>query len=138
MLKSLFVTVTQESSLGRELSMTALRVYVGLAMAFGHGWGKVPPGDGFVEGVTGLGFPMPYVFAWAAAFSEFAGGLLLAIGLFTRPAATLVACTMFVAGVVFHAADPFNRKELAFLYLVIALVFMFRGAGRFSVDRFIR
>lgn len=111
---------------------------VGLFMAFGHGLAKIPPSGLFVDGVMAMGFPLPIAFAWAASFSEFAGGILLALGLFTRPSAFMIASTMFVAGVIRHASDPFRQKELAFLYLVIALLFLVHGGGKWSIDRFLR
>lgn len=111
-----------------------LRLFAGLSMAFAHGLGKVPPSEQFIEGVTGLGFPMPGLFAWCAGLSELLGGLLLALGLFTRPAALAVAFTMAVAGFGRHAADPFQRKELAFVYLAIGVFYLLSGAGRYSLD----
>jgi putative oxidoreductase len=126
------------SSLPVELSLLAARVYAGLALSLAHGFGKIPPSAQFADGVGAMGFPAPLAFAWAAALAEAGGGLLLAIGLLTRPAALSVAVTMAVAGFVRHAADPFRVKEPAFLFLVVALVFAARGGGRFSVDRLLR
>lgn len=125
------------TSLPVELALLAARLYAGLAMALAHGVGKLPPSGRFVEGVAALGFPAPLAFAWAAALAESAGGILLAIGLLTRPAALAIAVTMAVAGFLQHAADPFRVKELAFFFLVTALVFAARGGGRFSVDRLV-
>lgn len=117
--------------------MTALRVFVGLSMAFAHGLGKIPPSAGFISGIRDMRFPLPEVFAWLATGAEFLGGLFLALGLLTRPSAFLVATTMAVAAFLRHGPDPYTKKELALLYLVISLVFMFRGAGRWSLDRFL-
>ena len=118
--------------------LAILRVYAGLSMALAHGLGKVPPSERFIEGTGNLGFPMPEFFAWAAGFSEFGGGLLLALGLFTRPSAFLICSTMVVAGFIRHAADPFGNKEKAFLFLAIALAFLLIGAGRYGVDSWVR
>jgi len=63
---------------------------------------------------------------------------LIAIGLFTRPAAFFVMCTMGVAFFLQHRADPFQRKELALAYGVIALVILLLGAGRFGLDALFR
>lgn len=136
-MKRLFVVLTPERSWGAEVSMTTLRVVAGLSMALAHGWKKIPPADGFVGHLAGMGFPAPHVFAWLAALAEFGGGLLLAVGLLTRFAAISVAGTMFVAAFVAHAADPFGKKEMALLYFVIAFVFAIRGSGRISADRFL-
>lgn len=117
-----------------EVGLTLLRLFVGLTMAFAHGMGKMPPPQQLVDGVGAMGFPAPEFFAWCAALAEMAGGLLIAIGFLTRPAAVFLAITMAVAGLVVHAADPFQIKELAFFYLVVSIFFALRGAGRYSVD----
>jgi putative oxidoreductase len=134
---NVLVKTTAESSTLAELAVTALRVFTGLALALAHGKLKLPPSADFIAGVGGMGFPVPTFFAWAAVLSEFLGGLLLAIGLLTRPAAVMIAITMGVAGFVTHARDPFRAKEMAFLYLAIAVFFAIRGAGRLSVDALI-
>lgn len=111
-----------------------LRVTSGLGLALGHGLGKVPPSERFIAGVVEMGFPAPALFAWAAGLSELAGGLLLALGLATRPSSFFVLCTMLVALLIRHAADPFGNKEKALLYAAIALLFLLLGAGKYSVD----
>lgn len=118
--------------------LAILRIFSGLALAFGHGIRKIPPSDGFIEGVSKLGFPLPGFFAWAAGSAEFFGGILLAAGLFTRPSAFFVLCTMLVAGFIRHAADPFSTKEKALMYAAIALLYLLVGAGKYGVDAIVR
>jgi putative oxidoreductase len=122
---------------GAELGLLIARVGMGALLAFTHGWGKLPVQPGLIDMVAGLGLPFPIVFAWAAALAEFAGGLLVALGLFTRPAALFITVNMCVAVFIAHAADPLAKKEMALLYLGFALVYLFLGAGRFSVDALI-
>jgi putative oxidoreductase len=114
-----------------------LRLYFGLVLALAHGVTKLPPSERFVSGVADMGFPAPLVFAWAAAVAEFGGGSLIAIGFMTRPAAALVVISMFVATFIKQSGDAFLERELAAAYLVVALVVMFAGSGRFGVDRII-
>ena len=114
-----------------------LRVVAGLSLALAHGLGKLPPAKGFVDGVAGMGFPAPIVFAWAAGLAEFLGGLLLAAGFLTRVGAFFIAFTMGTAFFVFHAGDPFGDKERALLFLCIAIAFLISGAGRWSIDAFL-
>lgn len=121
-----------------DATVTASRIMVGLAMATAHGWGKIPPPDRFIEGVANLGFPAPSVFAWSASLAECLGGLCLAAGLLTRPSALAIVITMGVAHFIQHGKDPFDVKELSFLYLAAGLVFVALGSGRFGVDRFFR
>lgn len=121
-----------------QLADLALRLFAGLSMALGHGIGKIPPSDGFVNMLDGQGLPFAIVFAWAAGLSEFVGGLFLAIGLATRPAALFLTLTMLYAGFIRHGDDPFSSKEKALLYAAIGLFYVLRGAGQYSVDRMIR
>ena len=118
--------------------LTLLRIFAGAALALSHGIGKMPPSDGFVEATAKLGFPLPGVFVWAAALSEFLGGAFLALGLFTRVSSFFIAFTMLVALLGVHRADPFQKQELAFLYFFIALAFMLKGSGDWSIDSFLR
>ena len=117
-----------------DLGLLLFRVFVGLALAFGHGLGKLPPKPGFVAGVIEMGFPVPLLFAWAAGMSEFVGGLLIAAGLLTRPAAFFAAMTMFVAAFIRQAGDPFPEIEKALLFLAAMILFLLAGPGRYSVD----
>jgi putative oxidoreductase len=112
-----------------------LRVGAGAGIAT-HGYGKVFGGhmEKFAGGVAEMGFPMPEVFAWAAALSEFLGGILLVLGLGTRPAAFFVLMTMSVAFFIRHRLDPFKVKELAFLYWTMSGALVLTGSGAFSLD----
>ncbi len=114
--------------------LLALRLLAGLALALAHGVGKVPPSERFIAGVAELGFPLPVFFAWAAGFSELVGGILVAVGLFTRPAAFMILITMLVAAFRRHAPDPFADKEKALLYAAIALALLCLGGGRLALD----
>jgi len=111
---------------------------MGLMLAFGHGWGKLPPSERFIEGVGALGFPLPVIFAWAASLSEFGGALLVAVGLYTRVGSFFVMFTMATAAFLRHAGDPFQRKELALVYLVSFLVFFAIGSGKYSLDSLLK
>lgn len=120
------------------LGLLVGRAMFGLIMAFAHGMGKVPPPQGLIDGVTAMGLPLPGLMAWAAGLAEFAGGLLIAVGLFTRPAALLWIVTMLVAAFIAHGADPFQKKELALLYLSFAVVVLALGGGKFSLDNLLK
>ena len=116
-----------------------MRVLAGLGIAY-HGYGKLFGGDisRFAEGVARMGFPSPVLFAWAAILSEFLGGICIALGLFSRPAALFVFITMAVAAFMKHSADPFQKKELALAYLTMAGAVIFLGSGKFSLDSLLK
>ncbi len=71
---------------------------------------------------------------------ETVGGLLLILGLFTRPAAFVLSGQMAYAYFLIHAsADNLllpivNQGELAALYSLVFLYFVFAGAGAFALD----
>lgn len=114
-----------------------LRVFIGAAMMT-HGFPKLFGGlEKFTGFVDSLGIPAPQVMAFLAAFSESFGALLLVLGLFTRPAAFLMACTMAVAALGAHGDGGFAKQELAWLYFVPCLFFILKGAGKWSLDAFI-
>jgi putative oxidoreductase len=129
----------------------------GLYLALGHGLGKVmalASGEtGFVAGIERLGFPQPTAFAWAAALAELLGGLLVALGCFTRLAAALAAVTMGVAAFLRHKAHlqglaalglgahteetiaGWGDPEKALLYLIVLVAIVLVGPGAWSVDQ---
>ena len=123
----------------QSMGLLWLRVLMGAGIAY-HGYQKIFGGyvPKFAEGVAQMGFPMPVVFAWAAALSEFLGGVFIAVGLVTRPAALAVFTTMSVAVFIHHAPDPLGVKELALAYWTIAGALIFTGGGKISLDALCR
>jgi putative oxidoreductase len=117
-----------------DIGLLVLRCWFGVVLALSHGRPKVADLPAFVENVAAKGIPLPGLLAPAAALSELVGGLLLAVGLFARPAALTVLATMLVAAFYVHAADPFMKKELALAYGVAALVVLVAGPGKLSLD----
>jgi putative oxidoreductase len=73
-----------------------------------------------------------------AAILEVFGGLLLLLGLFTRPAAFILAGEMAVAYFQGHASHGFwptvNGGQAAVLYCFIWLYYSAAGAGAWSLD----
>src|SRR5689334_4717005 len=98
-----------------------------------HGYQKLFGGhiQQFAAGVAKMGFPYPLFFAWAAALSEFVGGILVLLGLQTRAAAFFIFVTMSVAVFRHHAQDPLQIKELALAYWTVAGSLVLAGGGKF-------
>jgi putative oxidoreductase len=117
-----------------DVGLAILRIVAGALLVYLHGLGKIPPPEGFVGRIEGMGFPAPLLFAWLAALAEVVGGILIAIGLFTRPAALYVTIHFVVVVLVAHAGDTLGDRELPILFLVIALALALTGPGRYSVD----
>jgi len=89
--------------------------------------------------VTKMSGASPMTMSGAAGLIELVGGVLLAIGLFTRPVAFILSGTMAVA--YFYAHHPrgffpiINAGELAVLYCFVFLYIAAAGGGAWSIDR---
>ena len=115
--------------------LSVVRIAVGL-LFMEHGLAKI------------FGFPAlpnhaPYqpfsLVPGLAGILEAAGGLLVALGLFTRPVAFILAGEMAFAYFMSHAPKSFfplvNGGDAAILYCFIFLYFSVAGGGAWSVDR---
>lgn len=72
-----------------------------------------------------------------AIFAEFFCSMLVLIGFATRLAVLPLIVTMLVAIFMVHAADAFDKKELAYHYLVVYLFLLVSGSGKYSIDQLI-
>jgi putative oxidoreductase len=81
----------------------------------------------------------PMTMSGAAGLIELVGGILLVLGLFTRPVAFILSGTMAVAYFYAHYPRGFfpilNMGELAVLYCFVFLYIFAAGGGAWSVDR---
>lgn len=81
--------------------------------------------------------PLMSIFGLAAIL-EVIGGLLLLLGLFTRPVAFLLAGEMAVAYFMAHAPNDFfpvnNGGDAAVLFCFVFLYLVFSGPGAWSLD----
>ncbi|SHE76559.1 putative oxidoreductase [Kaistia soli DSM 19436] len=120
-----------------------LRVAVGLWMV-PHGAQKLFGlfGGGGISGTAGffsqIGLEPAVPLVILAGLGEFVGGLLLAIGLFTRPAAVATTIVLAVAVMSVHIGNGFFAQAGGFeypaLWFFASLYFVFRGANQYSVD----
>jgi putative oxidoreductase len=128
----------RDQPVSADLVLLFMRLVVGYAFTL-HGWGKIQNPLHWMGNES----PVPGLFQALAAISEFGGGFALILGLLTRLGALGIGCTMTVA-VFMHRfvwGDPFvnltggHSYELASAYLMIALLLVILGPGRFSLDR---
>lgn len=117
-----------------EITHNALRVVAGL-MFWQHGVQKLLGGLG-AEAQVQL-----FSIMGLAGVIEMFGGLLVIVGLFTRPVAFIAAGEMAVAYFWRHAPEAFwpiqNGGERAVLFCFIFLYLFTAGAGKFSLDRWL-
>lgn len=125
----------------QSLFLLAIRLYWGWQF-FQTGWGKFHRLPQVVEFFTSLGIPMPAFNAYFVSGLEVVGGILLAIGLASRPIALMLTFDMIVAYATadrealhsifsdpgkFYNADPFT-------FLMASLIVLIFGPGRFAID----
>ena len=123
-----------DNSTATDVSLLLLRVSIATLMLV-HG---LPKMEMLFSG-NPIQFPpvmgMSPTFSLAlAVFAEVFCSVLVLTGLVTRLAVLPLAFTMFTAVFFIHTADPFQKKELALIYLLVYAVLFVSGAGRFSLD----
>lgn len=113
------------------VAYTLLRIIFGFLIAC-HGAQKL---FGVLGGQSQIHVPMMLV----AAIIEFGGGILIGLGLFSRPAAFIVSGEMAMAYFMVHARGGFfpivNKGELAVIYCFVALLIACHGAGPFAARK---
>lgn len=119
-----------------QTTWAVLRAVVGIMMIH-NGLDKLANIESFAEAyVAYIGLPFPIFLSYVAAYTELIGAPLVAIGLFTRPAALGLFATMCVA--MYHhisvAGLSVAYLELSAIYAACFLFFLINGAGLFSTD----
>ncbi|HWR84285.1 MAG TPA: DoxX family protein [Candidatus Deferrimicrobium sp.] len=124
----------------RDAGLLIARIGLGFMFAFVHGWPKLTGGPelwakvGGAMSRFGLGF-YPEFWGFMAMTAEFGGGLLLALGLWFRPALAVMVFTMFVAAVHHLASgDSLGTASHAIESGIIFAALFLMGPGRYSLD----
>jgi putative oxidoreductase len=120
-------------------ALSVLRIIAGFTFSL-HGFQKL---FGAFGGMGGQGGTAAFgSLIWTAGVLECFGGLLLLLGLLTRPVAFLLCGQMAVAYFRSHAPRGFwpihNGGELAVVYCFVFLYLCIAGPGLVSLDRLIR
>jgi putative oxidoreductase len=121
--------------------LLAVRLYWGWQFAQA-GWGKLHDIGKVIGFFTQLGIPAPVLNAYFVSALEFAGGLLLAVGIGSRLVALLLSVDMIVAYITADRpalfaviSDPDKFTAAApYTFLFASLLVLIFGPGRFSLD----
>jgi putative oxidoreductase len=91
---------------------------------------------------TDMGAPPVGSLFWVGGLLELIGGLLLLVGLFSRPVAFILSGEMAVAYWMVHAPQStfpmINGGDAAILYCFVFLLIAAAGAGPWSLDASLR
>lgn len=124
--------------------LLAIRLYWGWQF-WQAGWGKVGNIPKVAAYFGTLGIPAPLLNAYFISWLEVIGGILLALGLFSRITAFLLTGDMVVAyfvgdrealGAIFSDPDKFYAAT-PYTFLFASLIILFFGPGKFSLDALI-
>jgi putative oxidoreductase len=116
------------------------------AILIPHGWGKLfgTFAPFVAERVLApMGFPAPYAWVYFLGVLETVGVLALAVGLFTRPIALMLALEMLIITFGVHMkfgygfASQGGGYEYPLLLLLLFIGIFMRGSGAYSIDRLI-
>ncbi|KYZ76039.1 DoxX family protein [Anaerosporomusa subterranea] len=138
-MKSALTALAKFLSTYRDLGLLVFRLVLG-GMFMWHGWPKIVGGPagweklGQAMGTFGITFA-PTFWGFMASFSEFGGGLMVALGLFYRIGALLLFFTMFTAFNTQMVGGKGLSKasqslEDGFSFLAAAFI----GPGKYSLD----
>jgi putative oxidoreductase len=141
MLITLYRQALKALNLLQSPMLLAVRLYWGFQLAQ-TGWGKLHNLPKIVSFFASLNIPFPGINAPFVSTLEFVGGILLMLGLFSRPVAFLMTCNMLVAYItadrealmsVFSDPDKFTAAA-PYVFLFASLLVLIFGAGYLSLD----
>jgi putative oxidoreductase len=125
-----------------QVSVQALHSLTGLMLAWFHGVHKLLDGLAWKSGkrpnwpfrdeIEEAGFPFPLPNAYVATAAQLGGGLCLALGVLTRPAALVLSGTLL--GAVYTTIVLKKDSQMALVYLLLVLAVLGLGPGAWSVD----
>ncbi|MFT2111883.1 DoxX family protein [Marinomonas sp. 2405UD68-3] len=94
--------------------------------------------EGTGQWMESMGIAPGFLMALLAGSAEFFGGIMLILGLLTRPSALVLALTMLVAILTVHISNGLfmanNGYEFGLALLAMSVALVFQGGGRYSVD----
>jgi putative oxidoreductase len=124
------------SPVSQNFGIALVRIITGVLLV-SHGWEIFNAAD--MTKYTGWfidkKYPSPATWAYAGKVAELLAGIGFVLGLFTRPA-SLAAIAAF-GGIIFILGDKgkiFEGDQHPFLFILLALVFLFTGPGALSLD----
>jgi putative oxidoreductase len=122
------------------LGSLVMRLVLGVIMV-AHGYTKIiPSGALYSFSHTVFRMHLPIWLGYVSAFTEFFGGMLIIVGLFTRVAAFMTAIDMTVAIIKVHLHGGLlgpNSFALPLALFAISMMLVFTGCGWLGLDDFV-
>lgn len=92
----------------------------------------------FIAYQQALGLPFPTVGSYLAAYTEFLGGILLILGLWTRWAALFLTINFTVAVTMAHLAinDDYHNTFPSVNLVAVSIFLLLNGPGQYAIDAY--
>jgi putative oxidoreductase len=115
--------------------LTVIRIIIGFFLAY-HGWEVFDKNkmNEYIAWDVFKNSSSPSFMAYLGKTAELVGGLLLAIGLFTRIAALIIIGTFIYIPFFVGQGKILYEDQYPFLFALFGFVFFFAGPGKWSVD----
>ena len=126
--------ISTDNAVTSDVLLLVLRIGVA-ALMLTHGLPKMMMlfGDGPIQFLPAFGMSAETSLLLTVG-AEVLCSILLLVGAATRLAVMPLIITMLVAAFLVHSADPFAKKELAIIYLLIYSTLLVGGSGKYSID----
>jgi putative oxidoreductase len=114
-----------------------LRLFIGLRLIYGVqdnvlSWEHMTRFSDFLQQFH---FPIPLVCAVISVYAQLIAGIMVILGWGIRYAAIILIINFLVALVMVHRSQPIEAMTAPMAILFSAILFLFHGAGRISIDR---
>jgi uncharacterized membrane protein YphA (DoxX/SURF4 family) len=115
--------------------ISIIRILTGLLLTY-HGW-EVFDEEKMKEYLTWDQFKNSSAafMVYMGKITELTGGILLTLGLFTRIGSLITAATMLYISLFVGNGRIWYEDQHPFLFVLLAMVFFFTGAGKWSLDK---
>lgn len=120
-----------------DFSLLLIRIIAGGFMLT-HGYPKMIKlleGNFQFADPLGLGVELSLILA---VFAEIVCAFFILLGILPRLSSIPLIVTMLVAAFIAHAGDPFKSKETSLMYLLLYVVILLLGAGKYSIQSLLK
>lgn len=121
----------------KDMGLLVLRIALAIVFIY-HGYGKIMNPEMFIPFFESIG--LSAFWFYLAAYSEFMGGILMALGLLTRYTALVLSIIMMVAIDLVHLKNGYSAMAQGYEYqltlFLVAIALALTGGGKFSLDSY--
>jgi putative oxidoreductase len=119
----------------KDIGILLLRLFIGIRLVYGVAdnvlsWHHMLL---FRDFLATAGFPLPLLSAVVSVYAQLAGGIMIITGFWIRLGAAAMIINFIVALLMVHRQDSFEGMTPALAMLFASLLFLFYGAGKFSL-----